>query len=175
MILDLRSNPGGLLPNAVEIGSLFTDQGPIVRIVDRDGKEEQLQPSGKVALAKDVKMVVLIDRGSASASEILAGALKDTKRATLIGTKTFGKGLVQTVHQLYDGAGLAITTNKYLTTNKIDIHKKGIEPDIEVQIPKEILAKAYDPENDPQLNKAVDFLSGSPSKPASTESKPATP
>lgn len=160
MILDLRSNPGGLLPNAVEIGSLFVgkEKGPIVRIVDRNGGEEQLNPTGVMALDKDVPMVVLIDGGSASASEILAGALKDTKRAQLIGTRTFGKGLVQTVHHLYDGSGVAITTNKYLTTNGTDINKKGIDPDIEVQIPKEILDKPYSEANDLQLQKAIQIM-----------------
>lgn len=158
LILDLRSNPGGLLPNAVKIGSLFTTQGPIVRIVDRDGSEEVLQPSGKMALDSKIPLTVLIDGGSASASEILAGALKDTDRATLIGTRTFGKGLVQTVHNLYDGSGVAITTNKYLTTNGTDIDKKGIEPHIEVKIPKELLEKTYSEEQDPQLQRAIQEL-----------------
>lgn len=158
MILDLRSNPGGLLPNAVDIGSLFVDKGPIVRIVDRNGGEEKLNPSGSMALAKTTPMVVLIDGGSASASEILAGALKDSKRAQLIGTRSFGKGLVQTVHHLYDGSGVAITTNKYLTTNGIDINKKGIDPDIEVQIPKEILEQPYAEARDLQLQKAIQVL-----------------
>lgn len=158
LILDLRSNPGGLLPNAVDIGSMFVEKGPIVRIVDRNGGEEKLNPSGSMVLDKSAPMVVLIDGGSASASEILAGALKDSKRAQLIGTRSFGKGLVQTVHHLYDGSGVAITTNKYLTTNGIDINKKGIEPDIEVQIPKEILSQPYSEAQDPQLQKALQIL-----------------
>lgn len=158
MILDLRSNPGGLLPNAVDIGSLFIKDGPIVRIVDRDGKEELLNASGRLGLQNQVPLVVLIDAGSASASEILAGALKDTKRATLIGTRTFGKGLVQTVHHLADGSGVAITTNKYLTTNGIDINKKGIDPTIEVKIPKEVLEKPYAEERDLQLQKAIEVV-----------------
>ncbi|MBF2054056.1 MAG: S41 family peptidase [Candidatus Sericytochromatia bacterium] len=158
LVLDLRSNPGGLLPNAVKIGSLFTSKGPIVRIVDRQGEEEMLQPTGKPAIDAKVPVTVLIDGGSASASEILAGALQDTKRATLIGTKTFGKGLVQTVHNLYDGSGIAITTNKYLTTNGTDINKKGIEPDIEVKIPKELLEKTYSEAQDPQLQRAIQEL-----------------
>jgi len=102
--------------------------------------------------------VVLIDGGSASASEILAGALKDTKRGTLIGTRSFGKGLVQTVHRLSDGSGVAITTNKYLTTNGTDINKKGIDPDIEVKIPKEILEQPYAESRDVQLQKAIQVL-----------------
>lgn len=158
LILDLRSNPGGLLPNAVEIGSLFVNKGPIVRIVDRNGGEERLNPSGKPVMDSKVPMMVLIDGGSASASEILAGALKDTNRATLVGTRTFGKGLVQTVHHLYDGSGVAITTNKYLTTNGTDINKKGIAPDVEVPIPKEILEQPYSEARDVQLQKAMQLL-----------------
>jgi len=160
MVLDLRSNPGGLLPNAVDIGSLFVkrEQGPIVRIVDREGKEEVLNASGRLAIDASIPLVVLIDGGSASASEILAGALKDTKRGTLIGTRSFGKGLVQTVHRLSDGSGVAITTNKYLTTNGTDINKKGIDPDIEVKIPKEILEQPYAESRDVQLQKAIQVL-----------------
>lgn len=159
LILDLRSNPGGLLPNAVDIGSLFVDKGPIVRIVDREGKEEKLNAHGPMAMDKQIPMAVLIDGGSASASEILAGTLKDNKRAVLIGTRTFGKGLVQTVHHLPDGSGVAITTNKYLTTLGTDINKKGIEPDINVTFPKEVLDKPYSEDTDVQLQKAIQVLS----------------
>lgn len=158
LVLDLRSNPGGLLPNAVDIGSLFVKKGPIVRIVDRNGKEEKLEPNGHLAMKESVPMAVLVDGGSASASEILSGALKDTHRATLIGTRTFGKGLVQTVHKLYDDSGVAITTNKYLTTNGTDINRKGIDPDIEVKVPKELLEKPYSEDKDPQLQKAISVL-----------------
>jgi carboxyl-terminal processing protease len=158
LVMDLRSNPGGLLPNAVDIGSLFVSEGPIVRIVDRDGKEEQLRAHGSLGIEKTVPMAVLIDGGSASASEIVAGTLKDNKRAVLIGTKTFGKGLVQTVHNLSNGSGIAITTNKYLTTNGTDINKKGIEPDIQVPIPKEVLDKPYSESLDVQLQKALSTL-----------------
>lgn len=159
LILDIRSNPGGLLPNSVDIGSLFVEKGPIVRIVDREGKEELLNANGGIILDKSFPMVVLIDGGSASASEILAGALKDNKRATLIGTRTFGKGLVQTVHNLNDGSGVAITTNKYLTSGGTDINKKGIEPDIKISLPKELADQPYDELKDPQLKKALDLLS----------------
>jgi carboxyl-terminal processing protease len=160
LVLDIRSNPGGLLPNAVDIGSLFIErkQGPIVRIVDREGHEEVLNPNGRTEINQQIPMVVLIDGGSASASEILAGALKDTSRATLVGTRSFGKGLVQTVHTLEDGGALAITTNKYLTTKGTDINKKGIEPDVEVKIPKELLSSPYDEQKDVQLKKAVEIL-----------------
>ncbi|MFP5501984.1 MAG: S41 family peptidase, partial [Candidatus Sericytochromatia bacterium] len=111
IILDLRGNPGGLLPNAVDIGSMFIKEGPIVQIVNREGEKQYLKASGKQIVDPKMPLVVLVDGGSASASEILAGALQDNKRAQLIGTKTFGKGLVQTVHSLSDGSGVAITTN----------------------------------------------------------------
>ncbi len=159
LIFDIRSNPGGLLPNAVDIGSLFVSEGPIVRIVDRDGKEEKLNASGRIALDKNTPMAVLIDGGSASASEIVAGTLKDNQRAILIGTRTFGKGLVQTVHNLSNGSGIAITTNKYLTTKGTDINKKGIEPDVLVTVPKEVLDKPYSESLDVQLQKAIELMS----------------
>lgn len=159
LIFDIRSNPGGLLPNAVEIGSLFVSDGPIVRIVDRDGKEEKLNANGRTVLDKNIPMAVLIDGGSASASEIVAGTLKDNQRAVLVGTRTFGKGLVQTVHNLSNGSGIAITTNKYLTTKGTDINKKGIEPDIQVTVPKEVLDKPYSESIDVQLQKAIELMS----------------
>ena len=161
IILDLRGNPGGLLPNAVDIGSMFIKEGPIVQIVNREGEKQYLKASGKQIVDPKMPLVVLVDGGSASASEILAGALQDNKRAQLIGTKTFGKGLVQTVHSLSDGSGVANTTNKYLTSAGHDINKKGIEPDIKVELPKVKLDKDGNPDmealkklKDTQLEKA---------------------
>jgi carboxyl-terminal processing protease len=157
VILDLRSNPGGLLPNAVSIGSMFIKSGPIVQIVDREGNREKLSASGRTIMAANKPLVVLVDGGSASASEILAGALQDTKRAKLVGTKTFGKGLVQTVHALEGGAGVAITTNKYLTAAGNDINKKGIVPDVIVEFPQPPKTdKPVDPENMPTLDEMID-------------------
>lgn len=165
IILDLRGNPGGLLPNAVDIGSMFIKDGPIVQIVNREGEKQYLKASGKQIVDPKMPVVVLVDGGSASASEILAGALQDTKRAQLIGTKTFGKGLVQTVHSLSDGSGVAITTNKYLTAAGHDINKKGIEPDIIVELPKVKLDKDGNPDpeelkklKDTQLERAKAIL-----------------
>ena len=158
LILDVRSNPGGLLQNAIDIGGMFIKKGIIVQVVDRNGKKEVFKASGNLIIPSSMSMVTLIDGGSASASEILAGALKDNKRATLMGLKTFGKGLVQTVHSLPNGGGVSITTNKYLTSNGNDIDKKGIEPDITIELPK------IDPQNedveikDVQLEKAMEFL-----------------
>lgn len=144
IILDLRGNPGGLLTNAVNIGSMFIKDGPILQIVGPGG-DRVIQPAtGDLVLPTDVPVVVLVDGGSASASEILSGALQDDHRAILIGTKTFGKGLVQEVRDLDDGAGVAITTNKYLTAGGHDINKKGIEPNIVVNLPKLTIEKDKD-------------------------------
>ncbi len=148
LILDLRGNPGGLLPNAVNIGMMFINHGPIVQIVDREGDRELLPDSSpgdraKLVWPKSKPLVVLVDGGSASASEILSGALQDTHVGVLIGTRTFGKGLVQTVHSLDGGAGVAITTDKYLTAGGHDINKVGIVPNIIVQpMPFDALPKA---------------------------------
>ncbi|HEY9855713.1 MAG TPA: S41 family peptidase [Stenomitos sp.] len=169
IVLDLRGNPGGLLPNAVNIGSMFIDNGPIVQIVDRDGNREKLNATGRLALPKNKPVVVLVDGGSASASEILSGALQDTHRAVLVGTTTFGKGLVQTVHALEGGSGVAITTNKYLTAGGNDINKKGVVPDVVVEFPK-VATGSVDAEDlptlddliksgkDVQLNKAMSII-----------------
>jgi carboxyl-terminal processing protease len=131
-ILDLRSNPGGLLNASVDIARMWIDDGAIVSTVDRQGETDR-QVANSRALT-DKPLVVLVDGGSASASEILSGALQDDKRATLIGTQTFGKGLVQSVRQLEDGSGLAVTIAKYLTPSGRDINKLGIAPDVVVEL-----------------------------------------
>jgi carboxyl-terminal processing protease len=148
-ILDLRSNPGGLLSNAIRIADFFLDEGAIVSTVDRDGYKEVRYSNPSTLTHKP--LVLLINGGSASASEILSGALKDNKRAVLIGERSFGKGLVQEINQLPGGSGVNITTQRYLTPNDIDINKKGIEPDISVELGEED-AKA---KKDPQLTKAI--------------------
>jgi carboxyl-terminal processing protease len=151
-ILDLRSNPGGLLTNAIIISDMFLDGGKIVSTVDRDGyKETQRATSNNIT---DKPLVVLINGGSASASEILSGALKDNGRATLVGTKTFGKGVVQEINKLSDGSGVNITTQKYLTPNGTDIHQKGIAPDVEVKMTEEDITQ----KRDPQLIKGEEVL-----------------
>lgn len=131
-VLDLRSNPGGLLYSSAEIARMWMGEGTIVATVDRKGGEDKLT-SDKNTLT-DRPLVILVDGGSASASEILAGALQDHQRAILLGTQTFGKGLVQSVMPLEDDSALAVTVSKYMTPNGRDIHKKGIEPDIEVKL-----------------------------------------
>src|SRR5579883_572642 len=131
-VLDLRGNPGGLLVSSVEIARMWLDNGGIVRTVNRAGGSEELK-ANKTALTKK-PLVVLVDGNSASASEILTGALKDNKRAMVVGTTTFGKGLVQQLHQLSDGSGLAVTVEHYFTPNGTDIHHKGIQPDVKVSL-----------------------------------------
>ena len=152
IILDLRSNPGGLLTNAIFIADMLLDGQVIVSTVDRDGYKETQRSTSKVISRQPI--VVLINGGSASASEILSGALKDNGRATIVGKKSFGKGLVQEINKLPGGSAMHITIQKYLTPNGTDINKKGIEPDVEVEITQEDV-KA---ERDPQLQKANDIL-----------------
>ena len=152
LVIDLRGNYGGLLSNAVEMANLFLDKGAIVSIVDRDDDARVYRAKPGQVTRKP--LVVLIDGGSASASEILSGALKDHHRATLVGTQTYGKGLVQKINPLSDGSGLNITISKYLTPNGTDINKKGIDPDVEVHYTE----ADYHADRDPQLDKAIEVL-----------------
>lgn len=153
LILDLRGNTGGLLANAIFIANMFMDNGTIVNIVSRDGKVENIKAqANSVRVEKPV--VVLVDGASASASEILSGALKDHHRAVLVGTKTFGKGMVQRIIPLPNSTGLNLTIAKYLTPNGSDINKKGIEPDYVVKYTE----KDFLTHNDPQKEKAEKIL-----------------
>jgi carboxyl-terminal processing protease len=162
-VLDLRSNPGGLLYSSISIARMWINQGTIVSTVDRQGIGER--ESAKNSALTDKPLVVLVDGGSASASEILSGALQDNKRATLLGTQTFGKGLVQSVRPLGDGSGLAVTIAKYLTPNGRDINKEGIPPDVVVELTDKELEELYTGDRsklgtaeDPQFAKALDVL-----------------
>jgi carboxyl-terminal processing protease len=129
-ILDLRSNPGGLLQSGIEIARIWLEDRTIVHTVNRQSILDSFEATGP-ALTAD-PLVVLVDRGTASASEILAGALQDNGRATLIGERTFGKGLIQSLFDLPDDSGLAVTVAKYETPNHRDINKLGIDPDVVV-------------------------------------------
>lgn len=151
-IIDLRSNPGGLLTNAIFISNLLLPRGIIVSTVDRDGYKETQKASGIPVTNKP--LVILINKGSASASEILSGALKDNKRAVLLGEKSFGKGLVQEINRLPDNSGVNITIQKYLTPNGTDINKKGIDPDISVELSDDDIKN----KDDKQLKKANEVL-----------------
>jgi len=131
-VLDLRSNPGGLLMASVAIARQWLDEGVIVSTKTRDGIQDIKRANGR-ALTKR-PMVILVNEGSASASEILSGALQDNHRAVLVGEKTFGKGLVQSVRGLADGSGMTVTIAKYLTPSGRDIHKHGIDPDVRAKL-----------------------------------------
>ena len=131
-VLDLRSNPGGLLMASVEIARQWLNEGTIVSTKTRDGIQDVKRANGHALTTKP--LVVLVNEGSASASEILSGALQDNSRAVLVGQKTFGKGLVQSVRPLSDGSGMTVTIAKYLTPSNRDIHKHGIAPDVSVKL-----------------------------------------
>lgn len=149
LILDLRNNPGGELGAAIEVASYFVPKGPVVRIVDREGKEEVHGSDGRQTI--HLPLVVLVNEMSASAAEIVAGAIKDRKAGILVGSSTYGKGLVQVIYPLQDGAGLKLTTSKYLTPDGHDIDRKGIIPDIQVEQP-------LTSESDQQMSKAVEAI-----------------
>ena len=128
IVLDLRSNPGGLLQTVVDVASHFLTEGVVIYVVDNQGERTatEVTPEGTTT---DLPLVVLIDSYSASASEVLAGALQDYARATIAGTRTYGKGSINVLHQLQDGSGLYITTARWLTPNGRPIEGEGIEPD----------------------------------------------
>ncbi|MBE9154287.1 S41 family peptidase [Cyanobium sp. LEGE 06113] len=131
-VLDLRSNPGGLLGASVEIARQWLNEGTIVSTKTRNGITDIQRATGRALT--DKPLVVLVNEGSASASEILSGALQDNNRAVLVGQKTFGKGLVQSVRGLSDGSGMTVTIAKYLTPEGRDIHKYGIDPDVQAKM-----------------------------------------
>ncbi len=162
-VLDLRNNPGGLLFSSIEIARMWLKDGTIVSTIDRKGVVEKEAATGRSLTEKP--LVVLVDKGSASASEILSGALQDNKRAVLVGSKTFGKGLVQSVRPLYDGSGVAVTIAKYHTPSGADINKAGIKPDIKVELSDEQRQNLWLKQRDklatlqdPQFAKAIEQL-----------------
>jgi carboxyl-terminal processing protease len=161
LILDLRNNPGGLLTSAVEVTEKFMDDGKLVVYTEGRVRNQNMRFSAHAKKAiSSVPMVILVNQGSASASEIVAGALQDYGRAVLVGTQTFGKGSVQTIIPLSDGSGLRLTTAKYFTPKGRSIHGKGITPDIVVELPKpDPNAKPAPPSLDPmeELKKDVQF------------------
>ncbi|HLI95833.1 MAG TPA: S41 family peptidase [Candidatus Baltobacteraceae bacterium] len=154
-ILDLRDNGGGLLTAAVDISSLFVPSGPVVTEIDRFGNRDVQDATGDVVQGVE-PVVVLVNGYTASASEITAGALQDYKLATLIGTKTFGKGVVQGIFSMPNGGALKITTQRYVTPKGRDIQHKGIEPD--VVVPQSIDLSYIDSPKDKQLAAAKAFL-----------------
>jgi carboxyl-terminal processing protease len=179
-ILDLRGNPGGLLNASIDIARMWLQKGMIVRTVDRAGHDDSIR-ANQTALTQR-PLVVLVDGNSASSSEILTGALKDNGRATVVGSTTFGKALVQSVHQLSDGSGLAVTIAHYYTPNGTDISHKGIIPDIQAPLSADQVAQLTSKPDllatkaDPQYAQAVRSVSkllkaarpASPEKPSVT-------
>ena len=153
LILDLRGNTGGLLPNAIFIANLFISEGNIVSIVGRNGYKYDIYAQD-TEFNINKPMIVLVDGASASASEILSGALKDYKKAKLLGSQTYGKGMVQKIIPLPNETGLNLTIAKYLTPKGTDINQKGITPDIEVNFTMEDVKR----QNDVQLNTAKSIL-----------------
>ncbi|MBI2218924.1 MAG: S41 family peptidase [Candidatus Rokubacteria bacterium] len=158
LLLDLRNNPGGLLTAAVEVSEKFIDDGKLVVYTEGRVRNQNMRFSAHAKKpVTSIPIVVLVNQGSASASEIVAGALQDWQRAKIVGTQTFGKGSVQTIIPLSDGSGLRLTTAKYFTPKGRSIHGKGITPDVVVEIPKEELKKDRIPGADPleELKKDV--------------------
>ena len=153
LILDLRNNPGGLLDQAVKVSDRFIDSGVIVSIDGRREEQKMKFYAHAQGTMPRYPLVVLVNNGSASGAEIVAGAIQDLNRGLLVGTKTFGKGSVQTIFPLKDGSGLRLTTAKYYTPNGRSIHNKGITPDIVVEPPKPENEKATTPEKEKEISK----------------------
>ncbi|MEG1008832.1 MAG: S41 family peptidase [Clostridia bacterium] len=157
LIIDVRNNPGGILSEVTKICDLLLPKCEIVKLVDRNNKE-------KIYNSDDIKknnipLVILANDRSASASEILAGAIKDNNAGKIVGIKTYGKGIVQTIEKLEGGGAISITTSKYYTSSGNVIHKNGILPDIEVKLDKKYESEPYIPiDKDLQLNKALEIL-----------------
>ncbi len=163
LVLDLRDNPGGILDAAVDVSDLFLDSGIIVTADGRTPEARFSKEASRGDILDGAAMVVLVNAGSASASEIVAGALQDHNRALIIGTSTFGKGLVQTVMPLSKGRAIKLTTSRYYTPSGDSIHEIGIQPDVIAEGSPEYpgfgMTTALDRENDYQLNVAIEALS----------------
>lgn len=158
LILDLRNNPGGLLNICADIADLLLGEGDIVYTQTKSGERDYLKSDKNQTT---LPIVLLVNEGSASASEILAGAIKDHKRGEIIGTTTFGKGVVQRIRDLNDGSGLKLTVSEYFTPNGINIHGIGIEPDIVIELNEGVEAIGVDYlKDDNQLQKALEVIKG---------------
>ena len=158
LIIDLRNNGGGLVEQATKIADYFTEKDvPLLYEVDKNGNEEEVKSEDGVLI--DIPTIILTNENTASASEILAGALKDLDKATIVGTKTYGKGVIQEIFTLRDGSGIKLTTEEYQTPNHNKINKVGIEPDEKVELPETVTNILNVPEDqDTQLQKAIEIL-----------------
>jgi carboxyl-terminal processing protease len=175
-VVDLRGNPGGLLFASVEIARMWLDKGTIVSTKDRQGEQERQEANGKAITKKP--LTILVNKGSASASEIFSGAMQDNKRGVLVGSQTFGKGLVQSVRPLGDGSGLAVTIQKYFTPSGRDIHKHGIDPDVKLELTQKQEIELWLRDRakvgtmqDPQFAKAVESLKNQIATPGNTQAQ----
>ena len=155
LIIDLRGNGGGVVDEAIDILEMICDKGSTL-LIETDKKSNEKITESEEDPIIDIPIVVLVNGSSASASEIMAGALKDNNKATIIGTQTFGKGVIQTLMRLSDGSGLKVTTEEYCTPNRDKINEVGIEPDITVELPNDI--EELTDENDTQLQRAIEEL-----------------
>ncbi len=156
LIVDLRNNGGGIVKEATDIGDLFTDKGKVL-LIESDKDKKEIKTYSKQDKTINMNVVLLVNEYSASASEILAGILKDdVENATIVGTKTYGKGVIQSLYTLSDGSGLKLTTDEYFTPNHNEINKIGITPDEIVEGYK--FSGKLDKENDTQLKKAIELL-----------------
>ena len=160
LIIDLRNNPGGLVDEAVALADFILSKCDIVKLVRKDGSEEKYTSSDNEKI--DLPIAVLTNSSSASAAEILSGAIKDSNRGVLVGEKTYGKGIVQTIQRLSLRGALEITTAKYYTASGVEIHKNGIEPNIEVKLPENVTSTLLVPrDQDTQLNRAIEYINTS--------------
>ena len=157
LVIDIRNNPGGLLNVVVDMLDEILPEGVIVSVKDKNGKTEEYRSDAETKL--DVPLAVLVNGNSASASEIFAGAVKDYGVGTIVGTTTFGKGIVQTIFSLNDGTGMKLTIEDYYTPSGKSIHKIGVSPDVEIDLPDELKVLVDIPEDeDTQLQKAIEIL-----------------
>ena len=165
ILIDLRRNPGGLLDQAIKISDLFLKDGIIVSTIGRDPKTKEVNRASGKAPYPDIPIVILVNEYSASASEIVSGALQDNKRAVIVGERSFGKGSVQSVIKLGDGSGLKLTVARYYTPSGVSIQSEGITPDIEIEdVNAEIFAKAISDKKGPREKDIIGHLKGEKEK-----------
>lgn len=175
VLLDLRRNPGGLLEQAVKVSDLFIKDGVIVSTIGRDPKNKEVSYASKRAPFADIPVVVLMNEYSASASEIVAGALQDNKRAVIVGERSFGKGSVQSAIKLGDGSGLKLTVARYYTPSGVSIQSEGIKPDIEIEdVDAETFAKAINKSSGMRERDIVGHLKGEKEKQTENKTGPTT-
>lgn len=157
LVIDVRNNPGGLVADTLNIARLMLPKCDLLKLVYKDGSEKVYKCDGKNEI--DIPLAILVNSRSASASEILSGAIKDSKKGIVIGTKTYGKGIVQTIEPLGNRGALSITTSKYYTSSGIEIHKKGIEPDRVIELPDEVKSDlTIERSKDTQLSEAINYI-----------------